>query len=191
MSDNKEIHSKINDVTSPGQTPKRRKVWPVALCLVGFAAGAAAVFHLFGSADTGTSAGAAPTLQVSQASPESGDAVYPVSMFEDGKARHFDRKIGDGVTVRYFLVKSSDGVIRAAFDACVVCWREGKGYFQKQDVMVCRNCGRRFLSTKINVVTGGCNPVPLTRNVENGNVVIRAQSFEEGKQLFSFGGGRS
>ena len=54
--------------------------------------------------------------------------------------------------IKYFILKSSDGVIRAAFDACDVCWGEGKGY-QKDD------CGdlqvrETFLSTKVNVVTG-------------------------------------
>ncbi len=118
------------------------------------------------------------------------DVTYPVDMFDNGKARHFDYKTGDGVTVRYFVMKSSDGVIRAAFDACNVCWREGKGYTQKDDVMVCNNCGRRFLSTKINVVTGGCNPVALTRNVESGKLVIKAEHILEGKRYFAARGGR-
>ncbi|MBA4418058.1 MAG: DUF2318 domain-containing protein [Syntrophus sp. (in: bacteria)] len=120
----------------------------------------------------------------------SGDVSYPISIFDDGKAHHFAYKTSDGVDVRYFVIKSSDGVIRAAFDTCVVCWREGKGYFQKDDTMVCKNCGKRFKSTKINDVTGGCNPAPLSRKVENGKVVIKAESFLEGKQLFAFSGGR-
>ncbi|MHB8910569.1 MAG: Fe-S-containing protein [Syntrophales bacterium] len=118
------------------------------------------------------------------------DVSYPVNMFDNGKAHHFEYKTGDGVTVRYFVMKSSDGVIRAAFDACNVCWREGKGYTQKDDVMVCNNCGRRFPSTKINVVTGGCNPVALTRNTEGGKVVIKAEHILEGKRYFALRGGR-
>ncbi|MHB9098041.1 MAG: Fe-S-containing protein [Syntrophales bacterium] len=118
------------------------------------------------------------------------DVSYPVDTFDNGKARHFEYKTGDGVTVKYFIMKSSDGVIRAAFDACNVCWREGKGYTQKDDVMICNNCGRRFPSTKINVVTGGCNPVALTRNVEGGKVVIKAEHILEGKRYFPLRGGR-
>jgi uncharacterized membrane protein len=125
----------------------------------------------------GTSTGAVPSTITN-------DMAFPVSMFEDGKARHFEQKTGDGKLIRYFIMKSSDGVIRAAFDACVVCWQEGKGYSQKDDVMVCRNCGRRFPSNRINDVTGGCNPVPLIRRVENGNVIIQAESLNEGKPLF-------
>ena len=118
------------------------------------------------------------------------DARYPASMFDSGKARHFQVKTPDGVTIRYFIMKSSDGIIRAAFDACDVCWREGKGYTQRDDFMVCNNCGRRFLSTKINVVTGGCNPGALTRNIEGGNVVIKGDHILGGKHYFALGGGR-
>jgi uncharacterized membrane protein len=57
---------------------------------------------------------------------------FPVSLFEDGKARHFEHKDGK-FTIRYFILKSSDGVLRAAFDACDVCWPAGKGYYQEGD----------------------------------------------------------
>jgi hypothetical protein len=46
-------------------------------------------------------------------------------------------------------MKSADGVIRAAYDACDVCYRERKGYHQEGDDMVCNNCGRHFPSTSI------------------------------------------
>ncbi len=129
-------------------------------------------------------------VTVQAAGPAAPDVSYPVTQFDNGKARHFEYKASDGVTVKYFVMKSSDGVIRAAFDACDVCWREGKGYVQEGDVMLCRNCGRRFPSTKINVVTGGCNPGPLTRNIEGGKVVIKVEHILEGKRYFARGGGR-
>ena len=119
------------------------------------------------------------------------DASYPASMFDNGKAHYFKVKSPDGVTIRYFVMKSSDGIIRAAFDACDVCWREGKGYTQKDDFMVCNNCGRRFPSAKINVVTGGCTPGALTRNIEGGKVVIKGDHILEGKRYFALGGARS
>ena len=118
------------------------------------------------------------------------DVSYSVSMFDNGKARHFEHKTGDGVTIKYFIMKSSDGVVRAAFDACDVCWREKKGYVQQDDFMICRNCGRRFPSTKINVVTGGCNPGPLTRNIEGGKVVVKVEHILEGRRYFAAHGGR-
>ena len=118
-----------------------------------------------------------------------GDAAvtHPVALFDDGKARHFDYDAGNGLKVRYFVLKSSDGVIRAAFDACDVCWPAGKGYFQSEDVMVCRNCGRQFASVLVNEVKGGCNPAPLNREVVDGKVVLQiADIIEGGKTYFDF-----
>jgi len=109
----------------------------------------------------------------------------PATLFEDGKARHFQHVAGE-FTVKYFVLKSSDGIIRAAFDACDVCWPAGKGYYQDGDYMVCRNCGRRFASVLVNEVKGGCNPAPLNRRIENGKVIIEVKDILDGRQYFNF-----
>jgi uncharacterized membrane protein len=130
--------------------------------------------------------GASPVAATS--SPVGGtptQATFPVALFEDGKARHFQH-VSNGFNIKFFILKSSDGIIRAAFDACDVCWRAGKGYYQEGDNMVCRNCGRRFASVLVNEVKGGCNPAPLKRNVENGKVIIQIKDILEGKQYFNF-----
>jgi uncharacterized membrane protein len=113
--------------------------------------------------------------------------TYPVSLFEDGKARHFEHA-ADGITVRYFILRSSDGIIRAAFDACDVCWPANKGYYQDGDAMVCRNCGRRFASVMINEVQGGCNPAPLNRSIEDDKLVIAVNDILQGRTYFDFKG---
>lgn len=112
---------------------------------------------------------------------------FPVAMFDDGRARHFEYKNGNK-TVRYFVMKSSDGVIRAAFDACDVCWPAGKGYYQEGDHMVCRNCGRRFASVLINEVKGGCNPAPLDRSVHGDKLILKVNHILEGYRYFDFKG---
>ena len=92
------------------------------LALSGFALviGAFLVFNHFKDRE-GNAIASTPSAVVTK------DAVtYPVSLFADGKARHFSHKI-DGLTIRYFVLKSADGVIRAAFDACDVCWPANKG----------------------------------------------------------------
>jgi uncharacterized membrane protein len=109
----------------------------------------------------------------------------PASLFEDGKARHFLHVAGE-YNIKYFVLKSSDGIIRAAFDACDVCWPAGKGYYQEGDYMVCRNCGRKFASVLVNEVKGGCNPAPLNRRIENGKVVIEIKDILDGRQYFDF-----
>jgi uncharacterized membrane protein len=127
---------------------------------------------------------------VTAQTPEAAEAdaeqlTIPAAMFSDGKARHFEHTIGKQ-TIRFFILKSSDGIIRAAFDACDVCWPAGKGYYQDGDVMVCRNCGRRFASVLVNEVKGGCNPAPLNRSVQNGNVIIKVKDIAEGASYFNF-----
>jgi uncharacterized membrane protein len=117
------------------------------------------------------------------------EVIYPVKTFQNGDVRYYSHSAGNGVTIKYFVLKSSDGVIRAAFDACDVCWREGKGYAQKGDFMICRNCGRRFSSVRINEVQGGCNPAPLTRTIRGDNVIIQVKDILEGGQYFTFGKG--
>ena len=136
------------------------------------------VMFLFLSATRGAAA-AKPVSEV----------VYPMKTFQNGEARFYSHPTGSGITIKYFILKSSDGVIRAAFDACDVCWREGKGYAQKGDFMICRNCGRRFASVRINDVQGGCNPAPLARSVRGDNVVIQVKDILEGAKYFDFGKG--
>jgi len=142
------------------------------------------IFLLLSLADIQAQAAAKEAVSTVQVK----EIVYPASKFDDGKARFYEFKTKDAAKIKYFIIKSSDGVIRAAFDSCDVCWREGKGYSQKDDFMVCNNCGKRFKSTKINEVSGGCNPTPLTRKTENGKVIITIENLLEGKQFFARGG---
>jgi len=111
---------------------------------------------------------------------------YPTESFQDGKARYYQLDTGDGKAIKFFILKSSDGVIRAAFDACDVCYKAGQGYDQQEDFMVCRNCGQRFSSAKVNELRGGCNPAPLNRVVEGGQVVITVKDILEGRPYFDF-----
>ena len=114
---------------------------------------------------------------------------YPVNTFQNGNARFYSYPAGNRLTIKYFFLKSSDGVIRAAFDACDVCFQEGKGYTQKGDFMVCNNCGRRFASDRVNEVQGGCNPAPLTRKIKGDKVVLQVKDILQGKQYFNSGKG--
>jgi uncharacterized membrane protein len=83
-------------------------------------------------------------------------------------------------------MRSSDGVYRAAFDACDVCFRANRGYRQEGDRSVCNQCGQTFPSTKINEIKGGCNPAPLARKVEGQYLVIQKADMAAGKGYFPF-----
>jgi len=100
------------------------------------------------------------------------------------QARFYAFAGSDGKTISFFVLRSSDGVIRAAFDACDVCYPAHKGYSQDDDEMVCNNCGSRFSSVRINDVSGGCNPAPLERSVQGDEVIIQAAALEAGSRYF-------
>ena len=93
----------------------------------------------------------------------------------------------NGVQIRYFIVKGSDGVVRTAFDACEVCYRSKKGYTQVGNDVKCNNCGLSFqidgLGTK-NKGTG-CWPAYLPHEVQGDNVIIKKSDLEAGSYLFS------
>lgn len=103
--------------------------------------------------------------------------------FDNGKAQFF-QFVGQKGPIKFFVVKSSDGVIRAAFDACDVCYKEKKGYRQEGDAMICNNCGQAFPSNMVNVVKGGCNPSPLQRQLAGDQVIIRVAALEQGAGYF-------
>lgn len=116
--------------------------------------------------------------------PPDGQVTYPAKDFEGGKAKFYSLKTPDGIAVCYFILKSKDGSIRAAFDACDVCWPSGKGYEQEGDDMVCRNCGRHFASVQVGQIRGGCNPGPLTVKLEGGKVILGKAEILDGRHYF-------
>jgi uncharacterized membrane protein len=111
--------------------------------------------------------------------PKQGELLIPVADVSDGKAHFFKVKANDGTMVTFFIMKSRDGVIRAAINACDECYRAGKGYVQDGDSMVCEQCGRRFASDKINVITGGCNPVGVDRTIKADQLVISMKDINQ------------
>lgn len=114
---------------------------------------------------------------------QNGTASAPLSALADGKARHYQAEV-NGKTVRFFLVKDQSGGVRAAFDACDVCWREGKGYSQDGSYMVCNNCGQAFPIARIGTVQGGCNPSPLVFSVDAKAVTVKAADLAAGLRYF-------
>lgn len=113
-----------------------------------------------------------------------GIVKIPLVQVNDGVA-HFFHYTLRGKDIRFFILKSSDGVIRTAFDTCDVCYKAKRGYRQEGDFMICNNCGNRFPSGNINVLRGGCNPVPLERTVSGGNLIIKIQDILKGEFYFS------
>jgi uncharacterized membrane protein len=124
------------------------------------------------------------TVQATDVQPVNGVFTFPETLFQDGKAKHFQYKAAPNLWIRFFLVKSLDGNIRAAFDACDVCFSAKKGYVQQGSNMICINCGLKFRTDRINEVKGGCNPSPLGRRIQNGQIMISQQDVMSGARFF-------
>lgn len=114
---------------------------------------------------------------------QAGTVKIPVADVSDGKAHFYRFKTG-GKEVKFFVLKSKDGVIRTALDACDVCYRAKKGYTQEGDVMNCNNCGMKFHSARIMEVKGGCNPSPLARTLDAKTITIREADLAAGAKYF-------
>lgn len=85
----------------------------------------------------------------------------------------------DGTAVELFGIEASDGTTRLALNTCQICNGSPYAYFvQEEDAFVCQNCGNRFTSTQVGIVSGGCNPIPITETdytVNNGSISIPSE----------------
>lgn len=108
----------------------------------------------------------------------------PLSEVSDGNAKFYQYKAQNSTVVRFFVIKSSDGMYRAAADACDVCFRGKQGYHQEGDDMVCNKCGRHFASKDVNEITGGCNPDGIPRAIQGSDLVIQTAELEKRTSLF-------
>ena len=148
--------------------------------VIGIAAGLLVAFILFIAIRGGASSSGGAALKPGP------DGIVRISLADvsDGNARFYEYRTANNKTVRFFVIKSSDGVYRAAADACDVCYRSKMGYHQEGDDMVCNKCGRHFPSKDVNVITGSCNPDSVPRTIEGNNLLIAAADLEARSVMF-------
>lgn len=118
-----------------------------------------------------------------EAVPVGGNVQIPLQDLAGGAARFYTYDVA-GVTVRFFVMQSSDGQYRSAFDASKECGPFKKGFRQEGTDMVCNKCGQKFAAVGINVLTGGCNPASIDRKVSGETLVLKAEDIERGVQYF-------
>ncbi len=113
-----------------------------------------------------------------------GVVSIPLAKVGDGKA-HYYKYESDGKEIAFFVVKAGDGTIKSAFDACDVCFREKKGYEQQGDSVLCKNCNKKFATSRIGPHSaGGCNPSYLPHKEAGGNVLITVEDLKAGARFF-------
>lgn len=117
----------------------------------------------------------------------SGDLKIPISEVTE-KAKFYPYTV-DGTKMEVVALKASDGTIRTALNTCQVCNNSGRGYYKQEgDVLVCQNCGNRFQADQVELIKGGCNPVPIMKEnkTEDGtNITISQDFLKQNKDLFA------
>ncbi|MDR1732661.1 MAG: DUF2318 domain-containing protein [Synergistaceae bacterium] len=95
----------------------------------------------------------------------------------------------EGVQMEVFAVRAPDGTVRTAFNTCQVCYASGRGYYKQEGGMfVCQNCGNRFRTSDVELVHGGCNPVPITsryKTVDERGITIAKSFLVRAKPIFA------
>ncbi|WP_291272289.1 DUF2318 domain-containing protein [Geothrix sp.] len=155
--------------------PHKKKRLPIIL---GAALGLIALALIGWNALSGGSTGRYPVVKASQ-----GQILLPAAEVSDGSAHFFTYQTA-GTDVNFFVVKSTDGQVRAAIDTCVQCYRGRMGYRQLGEFMVCNKCNQKFHTSQINEIKGGCNPVPLGRVLAGTNLAISEADLIQGAAYF-------
>lgn len=114
------------------------------------------------------------------------DVVIPIANVSE-KAAFYHAEI-DGTELEVIAVKAPDGTIRTAFNTCQVCYDSGRGFYKQDgDVLVCQNCGNRFPMDRVEVESGGCNPVPIfdeNKTVDDTNMTIPLDFLKQATVIF-------
>jgi len=115
------------------------------------------------------------------------DAEIKIPLSEIDESVDFYSYDSNGVEIKYFTVKGSDGQPRIALDACDVCYHAKKGYTQIDDVMQCINCGLEFSINGIGTenIKGGCWPSFLQKTSLDDYLVIKISDLEAKKYMFN------
>ena len=143
---------------------------------------AALAFYLFNA-----SAKTTPTAAVIQqsANPSSGTETVRIPLSQISEKVSFLSQEVAGKTVKFMVVKGSDGQVRTAFDACEVCGGS-RGYRQEGSDVVCNKCGKRFRIDDLGTKNAGrgCWPVSLPHTIEGDSVVILTGDLAGGGRFF-------
>ena len=101
----------------------------------------------------------------------SGEIIIPKKGeidLEDGKLHKFLYKQG-GKEVRFFILKTPEGVLTVDLDACAIC--KPDGYGQAEGTLICYYC-KTLIPLETVGKPGGCNPVPMAFTAKEDSVHI-------------------
>lgn len=112
-------------------------------------------------------------------------AIPLADVTEDATFYSYDN---DGLNMEVIAIKASDGTIRTAFNTCQVCFGSGRAYYKQEgDKLVCQNCGNQFTADDVELIRGGCNPVPISadeKDVTDSEILISKAYLDNNKEIF-------
>lgn len=95
----------------------------------------------------------------------------------------------NGTYMEIIAVRANDDTVRTALNTCQVCYASGRGYYEQLgDVLICNNCGNQFTIDQIEIVKGGCNPVPILDDMKtesDDQIAINTESLTVFEPLFA------
>ena len=100
----------------------------------------------------------------------------------DGHLHRFEYKTDNDVNVRWIVVKKPGSAsFGVGLDACEVCGNAG--YYERNGQVICKRCD---VVMNINTIgfKGGCNPIPLSYETQDGNLVFRLDDLAAGEKEF-------
>lgn len=107
--------------------------------------------------------------------------VIPLSELEDMKLHRYQYTATDGVHMRFFLIKKSQGSYGVVLDACEICGPSG--YYERGNDVICKLCdvimNRGTIGFK-----GGCNPIPIPYIVHDEKIKINMQDLDANSFVF-------
>ena len=112
-----------------------------------------------------------------------GDKILvPIDTVNDFHLHRFEYKTENGVDVRWIVVrKPNSAAYGVGLDACDVCGNAG--YYERNGLVVCRRCDV-VMNTSTIGFKGGCNPIPLSYEVADGNLVFALSDILAGEKEF-------
>lgn len=110
------------------------------------------------------------------------EILIPLTDIEDGHLHRFIYTASDDTEVRLIVIKKNEVAYGVGLDACDICGPTG--YYERDDEVVCKLCDVVMNKSTIGF-KGGCNPVPLTYIVRDGQMVIQIEELEAEKSRFA------
>ena len=112
-----------------------------------------------------------------------GDRILvPMDAVNDFHLHRFEYRTENNVDVRWIVVrKPNSAAYGVGLDACDVCGNAG--YYERNGLVVCRRCDV-VMNTSTIGFKGGCNPIPLSYEVDEGNLVFALADILAGEKEF-------